>query len=383
MSVEKMYRILPAFIAIFSLLACGGDAHTQLPPKVTVEQVKRQDVKESKTYIATIESISTIDLVPRVEGYLIEQHFNGGDDVEAGQLLFKIQQEEYIANLKQAQADLYSAQATLTNNTHMLKRIKDLAEKDFASQSDEDRAEADYETALGGVEAAQANLINAELNLSYTEIISPINGRIGYPKVYVGDLLAPRTGVITTVVQLNPIRAVFAMSESDLLNLKLNNINDSQQAINESFTPTIQFQNGNSYPMEGVIESMDNVINAGTGSITVRALFENHNAILLPGQFVNIILRKGEPRMALTVPASAVLYDKQGYFVLIVNGENTVEAKYIEEGVKNNKFVEAISGLKESDRIITVGLQKVQPGMVVDPGAASEQQSEKNEKKRE
>jgi membrane fusion protein (multidrug efflux system) len=388
MQIRKAYRYLSIFAMATLLLACGGDDKNQVPPKVTVEEVKKQDVSDTKTYIATIKSIITVDLVPRVEGFLLEQLFVGGDDVEAGQLLFKIQQDEYIANLKQAQADLYSAKATLTNNKLNLDRIRDLTQKEFASQSEEDRAEADYETALADVEAAEAELINAELDLSYTEIYSPINGRIGYTKVDVGTLVAPRTGVLTTVVKLNPIYAEFSISESDLLNFKLQNISDSQQQINESFTPVIKFQNGETYPLEGYIESMDNQIDAGTGSIIVRAVFENNNAILLPGQFVNVILRKGEPRYALTVPAQAVLYDKQGYYVLIVNEDDTVEQKYIEEGVVNNKFVEALSGLQEGDRVIIDGIQKAQPGVQVEPintqqQAQQQKQKENNKEKRE
>lgn len=363
-------------LACTFLLACGSSDDFPAP-QVTVETVEKQKVLDTASYIATVTAINTIDLIPRVSGFLMEQHFAGGEDVKAGDLLYVIEPYEYIADVDQKEADLAKAKATLVNNELNYYRIQDLAEKDFASISDADQARADYETAKAQVKAAEADLFNAKLNLEYTRMQSPLDGRIGYSPYSVGDYVTPATGTLVTIVQLDPIYVNFSLNENSLLGVKLELDDPNQEKINSIFTPRVIFQNGDKYPLDGVIESMDNRINPGTGSITVRTRFKNPKALLLPGQFVNVVIQKGDERQSVVVPSLSVLYDKQGYYVLVVNDKDIVEARYIKEGLKTAETVEVLSGVNAGERVITEGLQKAIPGKPVKPVEKKKETPEK------
>lgn len=359
-----MKRIL--VLACIILVACSSEKELP-PPQVTVEKIGTRDVSNTAQYIATVTPINTIQLAPRVSGYLLEQTFPGGNDVSAGDLLYEIEPYEYIAEVDQREADLARAKAVLVNNELNYYRIKDLAEKDFASQAEADKAKAEFETAVADVKAAEAELFNAKLNLSYTKIYTPLDGRIGYSQFNVGDYISPESGILTTVVQLDPIYVVFSLNETALLGIHLDDSPYTQKELNDKFTAKVKFQNGDIYPIEGFIESMNNEIDPGTGSIMVRTTFDNPKGVLVPGQFVNVIIQKGKPRMSVVVPALSVLYDKQGYYVLVVNDENIVEARYIKEGVKTPEYVEVLSGVKAGERVVVEGLQKSKPGSPVNP----------------
>ncbi|MEA3639470.1 MAG: efflux RND transporter periplasmic adaptor subunit [Lamprobacter sp.] len=350
-------------------------------PSVVVAAVQMQDVTAEHRYIGTIKPIQSVDLRARVEGFLNEVAFNQGHTVEAGQLLYQIEQDQYQAalasaegQLAAAEASLSSAKATLEDKQADFERFEVLVKKGDTSQTNFDRARAQRDEAQAGVESAnasikqaQAAIEQAKINLGYTRISSPIAGRIGATQYTQGNLVGPSSGTLATVVQLDPIRAVFSIPSADFVRIQERVADDGADHARDLFVPELILPTGKTYDQKGKVAFADNQVNPSTGTIPIYADFPNPDRLLLPGQFVTAVVRQAEPQQAPVVPASAILRTRDGEQVYLVGKDNRVEQRTIKLGAQIGTGYAVSSGLQSGEIVIVSGVQKVKPGMEVTP----------------
>ncbi len=345
------------------------------PPAVRVTPVVEKEVTTTYELVGRTAALKTVNLVARVQGYLEKRNFKEGEHVEKGDILFIIEQAQYQIEVKAAEANLSDAQATLDNAQSYLKRLKGVR-KGGVSQSDLDKAKSDHQRALAGVKNAQANLERAKLNLSYTEIRSPIDGRIGRVSVNVGNLVGPDSGTLATIVQMDPVYVLFTVNDADVLTEFQSQIKKGKAT---TFIPKIELPNGTMYPFEGTQDFISHTVDEKTGTITIRAVFQNPGTnvlpgeadlphtrrLLMPGQFVKVLVRRGDVSSQKLIPQAAIQEDQSGKYVLVVDTDNKAQKRAVVVGDKNGVDWIIKEGLETGERVITEGGQKVRPGMVV------------------
>jgi membrane fusion protein (multidrug efflux system) len=335
------------------------------PPVVTVLAVTEADVNPPTEHVGRVEAIQAVDLRARVPGYLEAVKFNEGSDVRSGDLLFGIEQAPYLASVNAARAKVASAEAALTNAGQYLGRLQ-AVRSGGVSASDLEAAVSDELKAKAMLQEARASLEQAELDLGYTIIKAPIGGRIGRTAFTKGNLVGPDSGALARIVQIDPIRVVYSVSENDYAEVKTRHQDMTPEQLRQELVPRLRLSNGDLYPAAGRLAFADNQVDAGTGTIAVWAEFENPHGILLPGQYVTVQLSLSNPRRLPVVPQSAVQEDREGRYVFVVDGENKVQQRRITTGavVGVNWAVEA--GLVAGESLIVQGVQKVRPGQVVE-----------------
>jgi membrane fusion protein, multidrug efflux system len=333
------------------------------PPAVSVTPVVSRQVTETADYIGRITAIDKVDIVARVEGFLEERNFKEGQDVRKGELLFRIEQAIYKAAVEQARATLAKAQATEVNAKLQFDRGKELVRNQNIPQSTVDQREADERAAHAGVMEAQAALDQAEINLGYTEIRSPIDGRIGLAIVTQGNLVQPSSGRLATIVSQDPIYVLFQVSQRNLLDYFRRRPEDADK--NAPVTVRIKLPNGTAYPHPGVANFLDVQVDPTTDTVALRATVPNPEHLLLAGGVVGVSVERGAPKSALTVPQSAVLLDQAGRYVLVVDAAKKVEQRRVTTGAEQGRDIVVTDGLKEGEQVIVEGIQKVRPGQVV------------------
>jgi membrane fusion protein (multidrug efflux system) len=310
-----------------------------------------------------VTAIDKVDIVARVPGFLEERYFTEGQQVKTGDLLFRIEQATYKAAVEQQRANLAKAKATEVNTNLQLQRGKELVRNNNIPQSTLDQRAADEAAAQASVLEAQALLDQAEINLGYTEIRSPIDGRIGIATFTVGNLVESSSGKLATIVSQDPIYVLFQASERDVLAYK-SRIGRSTEK-NARVTIHIKLPNGSVYQHPGLTNFLDVQVDANTDTVTVRAQLPNPEGLLIPGGIVGVTVERGAPRSALVVPQSAVQLDQAGSYVLLVDDAKKVELRRVTTGAEQGRYVVVTDGLKEGEMVIVEGIQKVHPGQVV------------------
>lgn len=352
-----------ALLMILATISIGAVA--QQPPlaSVIVQTVTNQDVTDSFQLVGRIEAQHKVDIRARVSGFLTKRAFQEGGNVEAGQLLFEIEPDVYQLQVQQAEAELASAKANLSQTDADLKRQKNLIKRGVASQADFDKSKAAQLISKANVLKAQVQLKKAQLDLSYTKIYSPITGKVAREKYSVGNLLSSSSEILTTVTSMDPIYVTLAVSEKSMLDARRRGID----LKNPPVAPTIKLSDGSIYSEQGNFDYMDTSVNTSTDTILVRAEFSNTKGLLLPGELVQVVISKKQKQMQITVKQSSVQKDKQGYYVLVVDNENKVSVRRITVGPQINGQWVVLSGLEEGERVIIEGLQKVKAGSNVSP----------------
>ncbi|MFD2140594.1 efflux RND transporter periplasmic adaptor subunit [Ancylobacter oerskovii] len=345
------------------------------PLPVVVEPVRIQDVAPATEFVGRVEAVNAVDIRARVEGFIQQRSFEEGQEVQKDQVLFLIETASYDAALASARASLAGAEATLRDAETRLQRNQELRRTQAASQAALDEARTARDTAEAAVGSAQANVRQAELNLSYTTIRAPLAGRIGVAAFAVGSLVGPSSGALARIVQVDPIRVVFSVSDQVILDWRMRMENASRGA--QSYVPTLRLSNGQDYPEQGRIEFVGNELDPATGTVPVRALFPNPRALLVPGQFVTLVIRPAEARTRPVVPVGAVQLDREGRFVLVLDGDDKVVLQRIRTGAQIGQNWTVEEGLTGGERLIVQGIQNARPGAVMrvvpatdDPGAA-------------
>jgi membrane fusion protein, multidrug efflux system len=332
------------------------------PPAVSVTPVVSRQITETGDYIGRVTAIDKVDIVARVPGFIEERNFTEGQQIKKGDLLFRIEQATYKAAVEQARATLAKAKATEVNAKLQLERGKELVRNQNIPQATLDQRAADQAAAQASVMEAQAALDQAEINFGYTEIRSPIDGRIGLATFTKGNLVQPSSGKLATIVSQDPIYVIFQVSQRNILDYR-RRVAESDK--NTHVTIHIKLPNGSVYPHPGLSNFLDVQVDATTDTVAVRAQVPNPEGLLIVGGVVGVTVERGAPRSALTVPQSAVLLDQAGRYVLVVDAAKKVEQRRITTGVEQGRDVVVTGGLKEGELVIVEGIQKVRPGQVV------------------
>jgi membrane fusion protein, multidrug efflux system len=353
------------FVALIISSGCDTAAAqgASPPPAVSVIPVASRQVTETGEFIGRVVAIDKVDVVARVAGFIEQRNFTEGQMVKTGDLLFRIEQATYKAAADQQAATVAKAKATEVNANLQLQRAQTLVKNQNVPQSEVDQLSAVEQSAQADILQAQALLEQAQINLGYTEIRSPINGRIGIAHFTVGNLVSPSTGTLATIVSQDPIYVIFQASEADIIAYR-KRVADSPDK-NPHVTVHIRLPDGTEYAHPGLTNFLDVQVQSDTDTVAVRAQFPNPDSVLIPGGIVGVIVERGKPRYTLLVPQSAVLLDQAGHYVLVVDEAKKVEQRRIITGPDHGKDVEVANGVKEGEFVIVDGIQKVRPGQVV------------------
>ncbi|MBV8188782.1 MAG: efflux RND transporter periplasmic adaptor subunit [Alphaproteobacteria bacterium] len=332
-------------------------------PAVGVRAASLKGVSQSFEFVGRVKAIEQVDLRARIEGFLEKVLFKEGDDVKAGDLLYQIEKVQFQAQVDQAEANLTIAQAEYTNAKLQYDRQVDLSKRQFSPQSTVDQDRAAMDQAAGKVLQAKAALTQAKVNLDYTDIRAPIAGRIGRTAVTMGNLVNPATGVLATIVSQDPMYILFPVSVRDLETIREARRRDGGTLAKIDIR--VRLSNGQNYPHKGVWNLTDPQVDKQTDSLIMRAIVPNPERALIDGQFVTAIIqeRREEPRVV--IPQAALQVDQSGYYVLVVDDQHKVEQRRVQTGPNRGTDVVVTSGVKDGDKVIVDGIQKVRPGQVV------------------
>jgi len=348
--------------------AAPAEAAAQPAVPVTVAAVQPKNVTTWQEFSGRLEAVDRVEVRPRVAGAILSVHFREGGLVKEGDLLVSIDPEPYKAAVAQAEGQMASAQARLDYADTELERGKTLASRNTISQSDLSQRQSARAEAIANVQAARATLKSAQINLDYTQIRAPISGRAGRIEVTVGNLVAAgsASAVLTTLVSSSPIYASFdAAEELVARTLAQVDVKDGVPAIGD--VPVEASTLASTTPVRGKLQLIDNEVNAASGTIRVRAVFDNPGGRLIPGQFARV--RMGEPKAEdrLLVSEKAIGTDQDKKFVLVVEAGDKVGYRQVQLGsvIDGQRIVE--KGLSAGDRVVVSGLQRIRPGAIVAP----------------
>ena len=362
-----MFRRLPAasVLILAATLPALALAQGKPPrPAVTVAEVEQADINPPKTYVGHVIAIQSVSIVPRVTAFIDSVPVKQGSDVEAGEVLFELQKAQYEDAEKAAKAQLANAEAALKLADVSLSRAQQLAKQEFESIANLNQAQATQAQDVANVQAQEANLAQAELNLGYCTIRSPIKGRIGPVTLTEGNLVTPSTPSLATVVQLDPIRVEFPVSDEIIIGAE-QQAGTSASKIAKGLVVNLILPDGKPYSHPGNVAFLSNQVEQQTGSVNVYADFPNPDELLLPGAYVNVEVRRAKPEMRALVPVAAVQTEQQGDFVLVVGPDDKVRQQSVELGQQVAQSFVVQKGLAVGDRVIVAGIQKVKPGEVV------------------
>ena len=326
-------------------------------------KVESKDLRPSVSFSARVEALQKVDLLARIEGFLQKQNFTEGAAVKTGDLLYVIEQAPYQARVDAAEAAVAVAKARLDRTEIELTRQTTLVNKEAAAQTKLDDARTARNEAKGQYDKLLAELEQAKLQLSYTEIHAPIDGRIGKSLLSVGSFVSPQSGTLATIVQQDPIGVTFPVSQRDLLAVR-EKMGDNAKLADH--TVYVEIGKGKRYQYPGKVDFLDVAVNTGTDAVNVRATFPNPQGMLVDGQLVTAIVESSSPEPTLVVPVNAIQIDQSGPFVLVVNAEKKIEVRRVELLRQDANFVAIAKGLAAGDLVVTEGVQKVKPGQVVD-----------------
>lgn len=364
-------RVLPAFLVFCTTLASLPQAAAAAPeqgqgprPVVGVAAALLQDANLAKKQIGHVEAMESIDLKARVDGYLEQMNFAEGSIVKKGQVLYVIEQAPYRARMAAAKAIVAQAEADLFKARTKLNRMG-TAGAGSIPQTDMDDAKAAYDLAQARLLEAQANQHLAEINLGYTTIKAPLNGRIGKSFYKKGDMITSASGSMAEVVSIDPIRVLFSVSERETETIRKAAADANRPAGKPSLKVRVSTADGQEYPHTGRVEFIDNKMDPTTGTIAIWSIFPNPQGGLVPGAYVNVFLTPADPLMQISIPQGALQRDKDGPFVMVVDGDSRIEKRKIQTGKTSGPNLFVTSGLKQGELVVYEGIQKVIPGTEV------------------
>lgn len=350
--------------------AAGTAAAAPAPIPVSVAVVEQKDTAIWSDFSGRVEAVNRVEVRPRAAGAVVKAHFREGAMVQQGDLLFTIDPAPYAAEVQGAEAQVASAQARLALAAKEQQRAQQLVGNGFTPQRDVDQRVNELRAAEANLRGAQAALDTARLNLGYTEVRAPITGRAGRIEVTAGNLVpaGPTAPVLTTLVSVNPIYASFEADEQSLARALASLPGGADVSGQIARIPVEMGTLGSAgTPFRGKLQLVDNVVDARSGTVRVRAMFDNPDGKLMPGQFARLRLGLAQLEPALAIDERAIGTDQDRRFVMVVGEDNKVAYRTVALGATADGLRLVTSGLKPGERIVVNGLQRVRPGAAVAP----------------
>ncbi len=360
-----------ATAVLVTLAACGQENRyvAPPPPKVTVALPAQQKVTRYLDATGYATAINTTNLVARVQGFLQAINYKDGDLVKEGATLFTIEPEPYKLKLEQAQAAEAGAQASLKQAEAEYERQVELAGRQVATKVALDNATANREGAAARLKQAQVDTKQAAINLGYTQVKAPFDGIVTARLVSLGELVGANGPTqLATIVQTNPIYVNFSINEQEVLNIRsdMRRLGMSQAELKQ-FPIEVGLQTDEGYPYRGTLDYVSPTIDRATGTLAVRAILQNENGVLVPGNFVRVRAGAPDEHNSLLVPDAALGSDQGGRYVLVVGKDDVVEQRKVTIGPRVGELRVIDSGLKPDDRVVVAGILRAIPGQKVDP----------------
>jgi len=332
-------------------------------PAVGVRPAATRPVSRSFEFVGRVKAMNIVEVRARIEGFLDKVLFTEGQDVKAGDLLYQIEKVQFQSALDQAKGNLLVADAAAVNAKLEYDRQLDLVKRQYTPQSVLDKDKADLDSANGRKMQAEAAVTQAQANLGYTDIRSPIDGRIGRTARTVGNLVNPASGVLATIVSQDPTYVVFPVSVKDLETIR--EARRKEGGGLAKIEIDVRLANGQSYPQKGTWNLTDPQVDQTTDSLIMRATIPNPDRMLIDGQFVTAVIRERAEEPRLVVPQAALQIDQAGSYVLVVDDQHKVERRPVKTGDNIGTDIVVTAGLKIGDKVIVEGMQKVRPGVTV------------------
>ena len=364
-----MKRIVLSALLVLAMAGCSRKAPQAGPaaPEVLVTTVKPRDVPRVLERVATLDGFINANINAQVQGYIVSRDYQEGSIVKKGDLLFQIDPRPFEAALGQAKGTLAKDQANWTKADADEKRAVDLFNKKVISDQERDTAVAAAESTKANVEADEAAVKTAELNLGYTKIVAPIDGLAGFANSQVGDLVGPSlTTPLTTVSQIDPIKAIVTVGEAGFTDFFARYPDaEKRQALLKSIDFDLILGSGNVYPRKGSFYALDRNLDPKTGSIRYYVTFPNPGATLRPGQFGKVRFVPDSVHNALVVPQEAVTELQGNFQVAVIDQNNKVDIRPVKMGERIGALWQVTEGLKAGEKVVVQGVQKARQGAVV------------------
>src|SRR6478672_5226929 len=364
--MRATFAVLLIFLVFSTACSRKPEQAAPPPPEVLVATVQPQDVPRVLERVATLDGFINANINAQVQGYIVSRDYQEGSVVKKGDLLFTIDPRPFQAALAQANGTLAKDQANQVKADADKKRAIDLFQKKVISDQERDTAIAAADSSTANVEADKAAVQQAEINLSYTKIIAPIDGMVGFANNQVGDLVGPSTGPLTTMSQIDPIKAVVTAGEGPFTDFVSRHPDPKER---NEYVKSLQFElilgNGELYPRKGSFYALDRSLDVKTGSIRYYVTFPNPGNVLRPGQFGNVRFVADMKKGAMVIPQEAVNELQGSYQVAVVGDDNKVSIRPVKMGERIGAMWEVTEGLKPGDRVIVQGLQKAREGSTV------------------
>lgn len=353
-------------LSLLVLAACGKEQGSPQmpPPDVGVFTAQPQNSPLTRDLVGRLSSYRSADVRARVPGVLLKRNYDEGTDVKKGQLLFQIDPAPLKAALNASVAAQAQAQATYTNNKITAQRVRELAPKGYVSKSDLDNALAAERTSAAAVQAAQANVQNARINLGYADVTAPIDGRAGQQQVTEGALVGNgEATLLTTIDQIDPLYVNFTMSVASMEQMRhAQSSGNVTLAEPDHATVQVTLPDGSAYGEPGVLNFSDTTVNPATGSVNLRATIPNPKHSLLPGMYVTLKANLGQQNKVFLIPQQAVLRDTVGAYVMTVGADGKVKRKdVVTTDMAGGNWV-VTDGLASGDQVVVSGIQNVKDG---------------------
>ena len=370
-SARFPFRPTPAFLLVLVLTLGTGCGKKEAPaaaapPEVEVTSVVQQDVPIYTEFISTLDGYVNAQIQPQVTGYLMKQNYQEGTVVGEGEVLFEIDPRPFEAALQQSKGQLAQAEAQLGKTKLDVERDTPLAKESAIPQAQLDNDIQAHEAAQAIVEAAKAQVEQAQLNVSFTKVRSLVSGVAGLAKGQIGDLVGPTT-VLTTVSQVEPIKAYFAISEQEYLKFseRISAVAEGRTRMGERRNLELILSDGSLYPRKGWVVLTDRQVDVKTGTIRVAGAFDNPGNILRPGMFARVRAVTGTSKNALLVPQRSVVETQGTYSVVVIGADNKASIRPVKTGDRVGQMWVITDGVKAGDQVIAEGMQKAKEGSLV------------------
>jgi membrane fusion protein (multidrug efflux system) len=349
--------LLLTFAICAALPAYGQQAApTNVPVGVVKAELK--PISKTKDFVGRVEAMNRVQIMARVKGFLEDVKFKEGDLIKQGAPLYKIEPGLFQASVEQAQGALERAKAAKTLTEIQLQRAQELMTRQAGTVVARDQALAADQQAKGQILTDEANLDTANINLGYTDINSPIAGKIGRTNITKGNVVGPDTGPLTLVVSQDPMYVLFPVSQVDVLEAR------KEQADVGNIKAKLKFSDGSMYDQVGEINFVDVTVDRGTDTVTLRATIPNPKGLLIDNQLVRVLLESGTPMEKVVIPQAALIADQEGVYVFVVDDGKAV-VRRVKPGEESGTGIVIESGLSAGDLVVVEGLQSLRPGTPV------------------